>query len=391
MTIHILHQFTSNPELIKDILIEKNLQMHEHPVTDWQQLIPTEDGFAFCEGQVLSTNIKIYSMLSESLFYSILFPDYSDSQISQLKSLFTLVNNILKEKPSTYNPYNRFMFANGSLTVNTKSISILYKNNCLWLTGYANSVSSYNLALADLSFETLYTTILDDFNKKVSAMLNIELPEITVNSMAQLQVETNEDFIQRTHKARIVKAIKVEDFKKHIDSLNLPIESVPYEVNDKSWDNNSMYVIDIYGNDKFLVGIRKISKLKMILTPLMSESQINQLIQLLSIAKFYSDLLHTDYDNDCVEFSQKDLFSLSKEKLSSNPTYLEFSIGIFDFEISETFKIDNFTGEEKHFLTIDEAYIYLFDFIKQDICKHLSADIADISNKDLLVLDMITC
>lgn len=390
MTSHTLHQFTSNPELITAILVEKNLNMNEYPATEWQNLVPTEDGFAFCEGRVLSANIKIYSMLSESLFYSILFPDYSDSQISQLKSLFALVNNVLKEKDSTYNPYNRFMFLNGSLTANTKSISVIYKNNRLWLTSYANSVSSHNIALDDLSFETLYTTILNDFNQKVSALLNTELPEINFNSMAQLQVETNEEFIQRTHKSRIVNAIKVDDFKKHIDSLKFFIQSIPYDVKNKAWDINSMYVIDVYGNDKFSVGIRKINKLKMMLASLMSKSNINTLIQLLSIAQFYSSLLHTDYANNCVEFSQQDLFSLSKEDLSSNPTYLEFSIGVFDFEISETFKIDNFTGEEKHFSTIDEAYVYLLDFIQQDIVNHLSADIADISNKDLLVLDMIT-
>jgi hypothetical protein len=391
MTTHTLHQFTSNPKLIESILVEKNLNMHDYPVAEWQKLVPTEDGFAFCEGRVLSANIKIYSMLSESLFYSILFPDYSDSQISQLKSLFALVNNVLKEKDSTYNPYNRFMFMNGSLTANTKSISVIYKNNRLWLTSYANSVSSHNIALDDLSFETLYTTILGDFNQKVSALLNIELPEITVNSMAKLQVETNEELIQRTHKSRIVNAIKVDEFKKHIDSLNLPIQSVPYDVKNKSWDINSMYVIDVYGNDKFSVGIRKINKLKMMLAPLMSESHINTLIQLLSVAQFYSSLLHTDYANNCIEFSQTNLFSLSKEQLSLNPTYLEFSIGVFDFLISEKFKIDNFGGEKKDFFTIDEAYVYLLDFVQQDICQHLSADISDISNKDLLVLDMITC
>lgn len=391
MSSHTLHQFTNNPELIKDILFEKNLSMIESPVTDWQKLVPTEDSFAFCEGRVLSAHIKIYSMLSESLFYSMLFPDYSDSQISQLKSLFALVNNVLKEKSSTYQPYNRFMFMNGSLTANTKSISVIYKNNRLWLTSYANSVSSNNLALDDLSFETLYATILDDFNQKVSVMLSVEWPDITVDIMARLQAETNEEFIQRTHKSRIVKAVKVDNFKKHIASLNLPIQSVPYDIKNKAWDINSIYVIDVYGNDKFSVGIRKINKLKMMLSPLMSESHINNLIQLLSIAQFYSSLLHTDYANDCVEISHTDIFNLSKERLSLNPVYLELSIGIFDFEISEKFKINNFTGEEKDFLTIDEAYVYLLDFIQQDIGKHLSADIADISNKDLLVLDMITC
>ena len=387
---HTLHQFTSNPELINDILVAKNLKMNEYPVTEWQRLFPTEDTFAFCEGRVLSANIKIYSMLSESLFYSMLFPDYSDSQISQLKSLFTFVTNILKETNSTYKPYNNFMFANGSLTATTKNISFIYKNNQLWLTDYAHSVYSLKLALSDLSFETVYSTILKDYNQKVSALLSIELPEITSNSIAQLLVETNGDFIQRTHKSRIVKAIKVEDFKRHIDSLNLPIEAI-YDIKNTSWDMNVMYFMDVHGKDKFAVGIRKINKLKMILSTLMSESHIIQLIQLISIARFYSSLLYANYANNCVEFSHTDIFSFSKEKLSSNPTYLEFSIGIFDFEFSETVKIDNFVHEQKDFLTIEDAYVYLLNFIQQDISKRLSADIADISNKDLLVLDMITC
>ena len=130
----------------------------------------------------------------------------------------------------------------------------------------------------------------------------------------------------------------------------------------------------------------------MMLSPLMNESDTDQLIQLLSIAQFYSKLLHPSFDNDCIELTHCDLFKLSKEALSSNPNYIELSIGIFEFEINDKIKIENYMDDDdKIFSNLGEAYAYLSNYIQQNICNHLDNAIDNISNKDLLVLDMLTC
>lgn len=392
MTIPTLSQLKSNHELLKDFLIQKNLTMNEYPAEEWQKLVPGETDFAFCSGATKFAAITVYAIQSETIFYSVLFPDYSKNQLRQLNTLLDFVQTILKENLFTYEPHNRFMLANNCLIVDNKKISLFFNNNKVFLSKYSTVSLVDKLLLPDLSFETVYSTILNDFNEKISVMLNAELATINTTSIIRLQEETNEEFITRTHKNRIVKALSVTAFKQHVDGLYLPIQSIPYDVKNKSLDSNSMYVMDVHGNDKFAVGIQKINKLKMMLSPLMSDNDITQLVQLLSIAQFHSDLLHSEFNNNCVEFSQKDLSLLSKESLSNNPVYMEFSIGIFDFEITDKFKIDNYMGDgEQYFLTINEAYDYLLDYIQQDICKVLYADIKNVCNKDLLVIDMMTC
>jgi len=392
MTLPTLSQLNSNHELIKDLLLKKNLTMSEYPVADWQKIVPGKTDFAFCSGPIKLTALTVYAIQSETIFYSVIFPEYSNNQIRQLTTLLDFVKTILKEKPSTYEPYNKFTLANNCLIVDNKKISLFSNNNKVFLSKYSTVNLVDKLLLPDLSFETLYSTILNDFNEKISVMLNSELATINTTSIIRLQEETNEEFITRTHKNRIVKALSVTAFKQHVDGLYLPIQSIPYDVKNKSLDSNSMYFMDVYGRDKFAIGIQKINKLKMMLSPLMSDNDINQLVQLLSIAQFHSHLLHAEFNNNCVEFSQKDLSLLSKESLSNNPVYMEFSIGIFDFEITDKFKIDNYMGDgEQYFLTINEAYDYLLDYIQQDICKVLHADVENVCNKDLLVIDMMTC
>ena len=388
-----LDTFNSNHELIKEQLTQKNLDMIEYPIKEWQKMIPTEQAFAYCSGHILSTNLTMYSIFDEDLFYSLLFPDYSDGQLKQLKSLFAIVKSILTKTESTYNNHHRFMFAHNSITASTHSLSIIYKNNQHWLSSYSTVSLEHKIALPDLSFETLYTVILNDFNEKVGVLLENEEQGVNLNNIAHLQTESHADYIQRMHKGRIVNAITVEAFQKHVTDLNLsmiPIKII--DVKSKTLKNDSIYLVDVFGSHKFSIGIQKLNKLKMMLSPLMNESDTDQLIQLLSIAQFYSKLLHPSFDNDCIELTHCDLFKLSKEALSSNPNYIELSIGIFEFEINDKIKIENYMDDDdKIFSTLGDAYAYLSNYIQQNICNHLDNAIDNISNKDLLVLDMLTC
>lgn len=392
MTIPTLSQFNANPELLKDLLIKKNLTAIEYPASDWQSLVPSETAFAFCSGATRLANLTVYSIQSDTIFYSVIFPQYTDSQLRQLTTLLDFVKTILKENPSTYEPHNKFMFINNCLSVANKKISLSYKNNQIFLSQYSTVRLVENIPLPDLSFERVYTTILNDFNTKISVMLDAKLSTINTASMMHLQEETNADFIERTHKNRIVKALDVTDFKQHVEGLNLPVQYIAYETMNKSLNNNSIYIMNNYNKVRFAVGIQKINKLKMMLSPLMSKDDIQELIQLLSIAQFYSSLLHPAFNNNCIEISQCYIFNLSKENLLTNPTYMEISIGIFDFDISDKIKVDNYMEDmEKHFTTINEAYKYLFEYIQEDIFQRLNTDSKNISNKDLLVIDMLTC
>lgn len=190
----------------------------------------------------------------------------------------------------------------------------------------------------------------------------------------------------------IVKAIKVDVFQTYIDDLNLSIKPIDSNSDMNVLDINSIYFQDVYGRNRFFVGIQKINKLRMIFSPLMNESHINKLIQFLSAAQFYSKLIHHDFCNNFVKFIHCDLFNLSKVELLHSRKYLEFSIGVFEVKVGELIKVENYIDDyERSFSTIDDAYCYLLDYIQKNICEHLDIEKQSVSNKDILVLQMINC
>lgn len=190
----------------------------------------------------------------------------------------------------------------------------------------------------------------------------------------------------------IVKAMKVDVFQTYIDDLDLSIKPIDSNSDMNVLDINSIYVQDVYGRNRFFVGIQKINKLKTIFSPLMNESHINKLIQFLSAAQFYSKLLHHDFCNDFIKFIHCDLFNLSKVELLHSRKYLEFSIGIFEVKVGKSIKVENYIDDyERSFSTIDDAYCYLLDYIQQNICEYLEIDKQSVSNKDIVLLHMITC
>lgn len=307
----------ANPELLKDIFVQKNLIPNEYSMNEWSKMTPSEGEFAFCSGVQPVTNkaVTIYSVYSEDIFHSILFPDYSINQLRQLKALLNLVETVFSKTSSNHNCYNKVMFANNFLTVSNKSFTILYLNNQFRLSKYANVILSTNhLFLPNLEFETLYTTILNHFNEKIKTLLTDEIPVVTTSTAIYLLQEKNKDFVKRTHKNRIVKPIDIDGFYNYVANSDSSVQMIyyaDYEKN-KPLSNNFVYVIDFSKSCKFVVGIQKINKLKKMLSSIMLHKDIIELMQLLSIAQFYSNLFHSDFNNNYVEFTYYDILKLSK-------------------------------------------------------------------------------
>lgn len=391
MSLSHLIQLNNNPDSLKDILVSKGLSMREQPINEWQNLAPEENDFAYCSGKILSSHMEIYSICSKTNFYSILFPTYTTNQINQLQSLIALFNSILKEKcPSTYKNRSTFMFSKGCVSASTDEISLIYKQHSIYLKSYATVNFEYSLLLSDLSFDTLYNAILNDFNMKIKAMADSETTLIDTAFLTALQYESKEDFIKRTHNGNIANAIKVEDFNNYVEQLNLHFLTDSYQPNAKESDKKSLYFEDKYSKKTYIVGIQKINTLKTLLMPLVKENSLEKLINLFSIAQFYSKLFNPAFDNNVIKFAHLDIFDLTKENLSYKPDYFAVSTGIFDFFIGETIKIYQFTENTPTiFTSVDKAYDYLFDFIRDDICLRLDTHTEDIKNDTLLLLEMM--
>jgi hypothetical protein len=177
-------------------------------------------------------------------------------------------------------------------------------------------------------------------------------------------------------------SLDLKEFLIYVESLNIGMEPIHY-----------YYLIDVdykkrlcsvteNGETKFLIGIDKIQYLREILKPLMNDKNVNQLIYILSIAQFYSYLFYDDYFNGLVDFSYVDKYASD---------YLQFSVGVLNFNIFDNnIQVYN-CGDDYIFesFTIEDTYNFFLNYIQQKIIDNLHADREQISNKNILLLEML--
>lgn len=390
-----LIEFSKTPNLLKNIIISKGLAIKEYPVGEWQNLIPTENYVSYCNGLKTGSSLTVFAMSSEHLFYSILFPNYNTHQINQLQFLLSLAKSILK-KGSINNRINfsKFIFSKSCSNAITSNLSVTYINNKICLTSYSGVTFEDSLKFDDLfslSFDTLYNTILNDFNLKVQSMLKSDTHIVDTDYIIHLQTETNEDFIKRTHHNGISNPLRFEEFQNYIEKLNITFisESSGSQIN---YDNKkALHFINDGYKKVYIFGIQQINYLKILLKPLVKNDNLEKLINLFSIAQFYSSLFYSGSSTNVIEFTHLDIFNLSKVLLSKNPEYFEISVGKFIFKIGEIIRIYNFVEDKiELFSTVDLAYDYLYHLIYNTICLKLNTEPCKVTNKDILVLNMMT-
>lgn len=177
-------------------------------------------------------------------------------------------------------------------------------------------------------------------------------------------------------------SLNVKEYLMYIDTLDIGMESIRYDYS--IYENYKKRICSVVedGKIRFLFGIQKTYYLKEILKPLMNNKNINQLINIISISQFYSYLFYDDYFNDVVDFSYIDKYSSD---------YLQFSVGVLNFNIyANNIQVYN-CGDDYIFesFTIEETYNFFLNYIQQKISEHLHTDIKHISNKNILILEML--
>lgn len=178
-------------------------------------------------------------------------------------------------------------------------------------------------------------------------------------------------------------SLKLDEFLIYVKSLNIGMETISYYYSINVDYKKRLCSVTEDNKTKFLIGVQKIQYIRKILKPLMIDKNISHLIHILSIAQFYSYLFYDDeFFNGTVDFSYIEKYS---------PAYLQFSIGCFSFNIYENniqvydCGVDDIFGLS----AIDETCSLFLNYIQQKISDHLHTDIDHISNKSILLLEML--
>ena len=178
-------------------------------------------------------------------------------------------------------------------------------------------------------------------------------------------------------------SLNLNEFLIHVKSLNIGMETISYYYSIDIDYKKRLCSVTENGKTKFLIGVQRIQHLREILKPLMIDKKITHLIYILSIAQFYSYLFYDDeFFNGTVDFSYIDKYS---------PAFLQFSIGIFHFNIYEN-HTEVFNSCEDYVFessTIEETYTLFLNYIQQKLSNDLHTDITHISNRNILLLEML--
>jgi len=178
-------------------------------------------------------------------------------------------------------------------------------------------------------------------------------------------------------------SLNLKEFLIYVESLNIGMEPISYYYSINMDYKKRLCVVTEDSKTKFLIGVQRIQYLRQILKPLMVDKNISQLIHMLSIAQFYSYLFYNDdYFNGTVDFSYVDKYASD---------YLQFSVGVLNFNIFDNnIQVYN-CGDDYIFgsFTIEDTYNFFLNYIQQKIIDHLHADREQITNKNILLLEML--
>ena len=383
-----------NPHLIKDILLSKGMEINEQPEDEFLNIEFLKDKFSWCESIHAKQPAIMCKFMLNDLFYKIVFPHYSDSQISQLMSLLQFVRLVVKDENIERKHHNNFIYAYGSLAAHSYNISLIIQNNKLYLTNYSGINIVDRMFLKDYSFERLYTSILSHFYTHLLANYTQGLG---VNNQNILNIinETNEYYIQRIFADSMMLPVSKNDLRSFANQLPFKIEQFNP---DRKLNSTRQIYFDFDDLSSIQIGIHAIEKAKLFFKKIIKNSDIPRFMNLLSIAHFQSKLINPEVTTDFIQFSYTDIFDYDKNKIVeyiSRDGFYNFSIGYFSFGFSTHCTIMHLLSHKgtEYIVamqrTMEQLYSELYDHVTDSFCHVLDNDGGLISVDDLKVLEMI--
>lgn len=392
-----LSDIVATPEVLRDFLLANNLSetyVETKSMSDINHPIERTDEFVWGHIKTfMSARGGYYDFKFNNLdlFYDIVLPDYTDSEIIQLTTVLNFIDllfNKEKHRPPT-NSCSISVIKPGIFVVNSYFTIMDKGNQFLFKTKHTE------FKLQNLLFETLYSTLLNDLKEHLENYFGDELPVINTAVFKSMLNETPQSYMDRLFRSCDVKPSTREDFKESLERVKTDIVNDNIKITNyeefRCVNKNFFQSIDDVSNKyglKFYISLKNISILKTVLEKSMTPEHIDLLIHNISMTAFYQNIT-TKEPVTYIEFNWLETSHLNKTDMARNEYFYSIIVGSDMFTLGMELGINIIHAP--HCIkteSMPDLYQQQFDKITSKICGILDTDCDNITVADLKVIEM---
>jgi hypothetical protein len=397
-----LSEIESTPEVLRDYLISQNLSetyVETRSISNINYPIENTDEFVWSHIKTFMAfrggyyNFKFNNL---DLFYAIIFPNYSNSEIIQLTTVLTFIDKLFNmDKYKIPTNSCSITVVKPTVSADNSYFTIMQKspNNYLFKTKHME------ITVRSLSFEILYAAILVDLKLHIENYFGEELPIVDTVVFKSMLNETAKSYTDRLFINSVVKPITIDEFKESIEPVKFVIINDKIKLNkyddaycvNKEKINNIDSVDNKYGFS-FFISLEKISVLKTILHKSMSSENIDLLIHNISMTAFYQNITMPNEKVTYIEFSRHEMGHMNKTELARKDYFYSITVGPVGRDM---FTLGMELGiniiHAPHCIraeSMQDLYQQQFNKITSKICGILDTDCNNVTVADLQVIDM---
>lgn len=393
-----LDEISINPDILHNFLIENNLSPIFKEQSDFMFNFQVENKDSFLWGKYIPNPINQmalynFKFINDDLFYSIFMPSYTKSEIKQLTTLLSFIDTLFNGE--IHKSYDNSCI----VTVVPNRVyaeNSYFQLGCFGLENFSLSTPHNVIKLDNLSFNSVYLSLLKNLKNKIEKYFNKQDMIIDNFVFENMLNETHEEFVNRTYINSLVHPVSNAELTAVINQND--VKSVIMKFAEKNMlGNNSISIIDnrlvIDDVQPFItinICLNDLSILKKILKKSMNENDVRLLINILSMMFFYYNITKRNQKVKDLSLTFTNYSFLTKTDIYAMDTLFFIEIGSDIFTFGHGIGINiakNPTSPKME--SFEKFYQKQFNEVTATICDILATDRDKITVKHIQVLDML--
>jgi len=393
----LLEQIRNDPDVLHNFCMENNLTPIFKEQSDYSFNFPVENKTSFLWGKYIPNPIhqmaiSHFKFINDDLFYSIIMPNYRKSEIKQLTTLLSFIDNLFNgEIRESYNEGCTFTVLPNHVYAENSYFEI----DCFGLENFSLSTRHSVIKLDNLSFNCVYFSLLNVLKSKIEEYFN--KPDMIIDNTVfeNMLNETHEEYINRTYIHSLVHPISTSELEEIINQNDVKSFIMKTEEKKMLWDNsisiidNRLVIDDMKPFISMKISLNDLSILKKTLKKSMNENDIGLLINILSMMFFYYNMTKRNQKIKDLSLTFANHSFSTKTDIQAMDTLFFIEIGSDIFTFGHSIGINISTNPTSPKIdTFEKFYQKQFNEVTSTICDILATDRDNITVKDLEVLDM---
>lgn len=330
----------------------------------------------------------IFNFNNLEIFYDIVYPKFSNSEIAQIESLLTFVDHLFNaDNPKVPTSRCSIFIMKPTVSVVNSYFTIMYNVT----QGFTLKTQHTEIKLADRSFNTVYNAILCDLKVKIEQYFGQELPIIDTNTFKSILNESAQSYKDRIFLNSVVKPLTFDDFKESVEDVKSIIINEKIKLNNNAaalYVNKETFTDENKYTYGFYLSLKNITVLRQVLKKSMKPDDIDLLISSISMTAFHQTLTNPENPVNYIGFNRYEKDDSNKTAISKKDYFYRIIVGQHHFMLGLDVAINL---DEPNCIKSDSMqtlYQEQFNAITSHICTILNTDREYISILDLQVIEM---